>query len=141
MSKLTDGFSTRINFAASGASLSMEETEVTPPGISGGGENDTTTMANTTWRTKYPKSLKTLSNSSFTAAYDPADLNTLVAAVNVNQEIVITFPDQSTWTFWGWLDEFTPNALVEGEMPTASCTIIPSNMDGSNDEIAPAYSA
>lgn len=141
MSKMTDGFSTRISFAGSGVSLAMEETGVTPPGISGGGENDVTTMANTAWRTKMPKALKTLTNSSFTAAYSPADLDALVAAVNVNQLIAITFPDDTSWSFWGWLDEFTPNEIVEGAMPTASCTIIPSNMNDSGAEVAPDYSA
>jgi len=135
---MTDGFSTTISFSGAGSSVDiyMEEKEVTPPGLAGGGAIDTSTMRNTTYRTSVPKSLIGGSPSSFTGAYDPDLLTEILSALNVNQEIVITYPDDSTLTFWGWIDEFTPNALVEGEQPTASITIIPSNWDGSA-EIAP----
>ena len=141
----TDGFSTTIGFAesASGILLStfLKEKEVTPPGVSAGGENDTSTMRNTTWRTKQPKSLKSLMNSSFVAAYDSSVLDEIIATVGVNQEITVTFPDGSTWVFWGWIDEFVPNSSTEGEQPTANVTIIPSNQDSAGAEVAPAYSA
>jgi len=144
MSKLDDGFKTTITFSSvgsgSGAVLELYEKEVTPPGVSGGGPIDTTTMHNTTWRSNMPKQLKTLSAGSFVAAYDPAVYNDIVAMVNVNQEITVTFPDASTLVFWGWLDNFTPSALVEGEQPTADVTIQPSNIDGNGNEIAPVHS-
>lgn len=140
MSRLDDGFATLISFDED-SSVSMYEKEVTPPGVSGGGENDTTTMRNTTWRTKKPKELITLVESSLTVSYDPAVYDEIIAMVNVNQEITITFPDSSTLVFWGWIDEFTPNSIVEGEQPTAELTIIPSNQNGSNVETAPVYSA
>jgi len=140
MSILTDGYQTTVSFAGAGSQIDvyLYEKEVTPPGYAGGGANDATTMRNTTWRTNLPKSLKTLTNMTFTGAYNPDVYDEILEAVNVNQEITVTFPDGSTLVFWGWLDEFTPNALVEGEQPTASVTIIPSNWDGSA-EIAPVY--
>jgi hypothetical protein len=81
-----------------------------------------------------------------TVAYDPAFLTDVLAMVNINQLITITFPDNSTWKFWGWLDTFTPNANVEGEQPTAQCTVIPSNQKNSAGsggllEVAPVYTA
>ncbi len=140
----TDGFSTTIGFslAASGVILStlLKEKGVTPPGVSAGGENDTSTMRNTKYRTKQPKSLLTLMNSSFEAAYDPAVLDEIIAIAGQNQLITITFPDASTWVFWGWIDEFVPNQNVEGEQPTASVTIIPGNQDNSGAEVAPVFS-
>ncbi len=140
--RIDDGHPTTVAFSAgsSGITFLMYEKGVTPPGVSAGGENDTTTMRNDTWRTKAPKSLKSLMPSSFTGAYDPEVLEEVNEMVGVNQEIVITFPDSSTWTFWGWMDEFIPNEIVEGEQPTANVTIIPSNQDASGDEIAPEYS-
>ncbi len=140
--RIDDGHPTTIAFSAgsSGVTFLMYEKEVVPPGVSGGGENDTTTMRNTTWRTKAPKSLKTLLPGSFVGAYDPAVLDEIVAMANVNQSIVLTFPDDSTWTFWGWIDEFVPNTIVEGEQPTANVTIIPSNQNASGVETAPVYS-
>jgi len=143
----TDGFSTTITFTSSEISSGvlivdlMEEKEVTPPGIDGGGPNDTTSMRNTTWRTNYPKVLKTLTSAPVTISYDPAVFDEMNNMINDNQEITITFPDDSTLVFWGWINNFAPNANVEGEQPTAVITIEPSNMDADNAEIDPVYSA
>ena len=140
MARIDDGFATLIEFDAD-SDVQMWEKEVTPPGVSGGGENDTSTMRNTTWRTKAPKDLISLSEASLSVAYDPAVFDEIVLMVNVNQLITITFPDSSTLAFWGWIDEFSPGALSEGEQPTADVTIIPSNQNGSGVETAPVYSA
>lgn len=146
---LTDGFKTTITFTSSALASAalvtelMEEQEITPPGISGGGPNDTTSMRNSEWRTRYPKQLKTLTAAPLTIKYDPELYDLINDMINDNQEITVTFPDESTLVFWGWVDSFTPNACVEGEQPTAAMVLEPSNMDGDNDnaEIAPAYAA
>jgi len=138
--RIDDGFSTKITFSAgpSGGVLFYEK-DVTPPGVSGGGENDTTTMRNTAWRTKSPKKLKTLTPCRATVSYDPAVYDDIVAMLNDNQLITVQFADGSTLAFWGWLDEFTPAPAKEGEQPTADITIIPSNQDDSGVETAPVY--
>ena len=144
MTRIDDGHPTLISFAGEGSGLvgvQMWEKEVTPPGIEGGGANDTTTMRNATWRTKAPKQLISLTDAGITIAYDPSLYDEMVAMVNVNQEIVVTFPDSSSLTFWGWIDTFTPNAIVEGEQPTADVTVIPSNQNAAGVETAPSYSA
>ena len=106
------------------------------------GANEVTTMANSTWRTMAPKVLKTLSESSLTVAYDPATYAEIIALVNVNTLITITFPDSSTLAFYGWLDEFAPGEIVEGEQPEADITIQPSNRHSSTRaETAPVYAA
>lgn len=140
MARIDDGFATLITFSED-SDIEFWEKEVTPPGIDGGGENDTSTMRNTSWRTRSPKSLRTLTESSCVVAYDPAVYDSIVAMVNVNQQITITFADDSTLVFWGWLNTFTPNAAVEGEQPTAEVTIIPSNQNAAGTETAPVYSA
>ena len=140
MARIDDGFATLIEFAED-SDVQMWEKEVTPPGVDGGGENDTSTMRNTAWRTRAPKGLKTLTEASAVVAYDPAVYNEIVAMLNVNQEITITFADDSTLVFWGWLNEFTPGAAVEGEQPTADITIIASNQNDSGTETAPVYAA
>lgn len=136
--RIDDGHSTLVGFAGA-PTIKLWEKEVTPPGVSGGGPTDTTTMRNEEWRTQSPKKLKTLTESSLVVAYDPAVYNDIVDQVNVNQLITITFPDGDTLAFWGWLDEFQPNALVEGEQPTAEVTIQPSNQNDSLEETAPVH--
>jgi hypothetical protein len=145
MGFINDGHPTTIEFdVASGVTLSsyFREKSVTPPSITGGGENDTTTMRNSTWRTKQPKKLKSMGNCTFTASYDPAVLDVIVdELINVNGLITFTFPDGSTWDVYGWLDEFTPGECVEGSQPEATCTIICSNETTNNVETAPDYTA
>lgn len=140
MARLDDGFATLIEFAED-PSIAFWEKTVTPPGIDGGGAIDTTTMRNTAWRTNAPKQLVTLTNSSLTVAYNPECYDSVLAMVNVNQLITITFPDGSSVAFWGYINTFVPGELTEGEQPTAEVEIIPTNTDDSGAEIAPNYTA
>jgi len=139
MARIDDGHPTIIDFAAmpSGETPLYWEKEVTPPGLSGGGPNETTTMRNATWRTNAPKKLITMAPGSFLASYDPEVMDQMLSLLNVNNLITVTYPDGSTYAFWGWLDEFTPNACVEGEQPTAVCSIQPSNQNANGVETAP----
>jgi len=139
MARIDDGFSTTISFSASASGITLEiwEKTVTPPSIEGGGPNETTTMRNTTWRTNAPKKLKTLGTASCMVAYDPAVFDELVATVNVNQEIEITYPDGETLTFWGYIDSFTPGTIEEGAQPTADISIQCTNMNAAGTEVAP----
>lgn len=134
--RLRDGHRTLLSFALA-PSVKFFQKRVTPPGIDGGGENDTTSMHNNTWRTRQPKKLYTLTPATITAAYDPAVFTEILAMINVNQLITVTFPDNSTYAFFGWVNNFTPNEHTEGEEPTASVTVIPSNQNASFVETAP----
>lgn len=138
MSRIDDGFSTLIGFSRN-ANVKLWEKDITPPGISGGGSTDTTTMRNRKWRTMSPKKLKTLTPCSFNAAYDPAIIVQLNNMVGVNQLITITFADGSLLNFWGFLDEFKPGSITEGTQPTAAVTIIPSNQDETGAEVDPEF--
>lgn len=140
---LTDGHPTTATFFAlgTGVTILLKEITVTPPGVEGGGPNDTTTMRNETWRTKQPKHLVELSDASITFQYDPAIYDQIMQIVNVNGIVRIDFPDESSLEFWGWLNNFTPDACEEGSMPTASGTIHCSNQDDQGNEVGPDYQA
>ena len=138
--RIDDGFSTLVTIGVGSSAAFFWEKGVTPPGVEGGGENDTTTMHNTNWRTKSPKKLKTMSPMTLRVAYDPEIYDKIVNLINVNQQIVITWADGSKLTFWGWVDSFKPGEIVEGAQPEADCTIIPSNQDNSGNEVSPQYS-
>lgn len=147
MSTLTDGFPSRMVFsnADSGVELYFQEKELTPPGVDCGEMNDLTNMHNEAWRTFAFRKLKTLMESNMVCHYDPAFLEGIVDMIGENQEIQLTFPDDSYWVFWGGIRSFVPGALVEGQPPTAQVTIGVTNHNGSDgalgDEIAPAYHA
>lgn len=139
--KLKDGFSTKITFATKPA-ISLWEKTVTPPGIDGGDAIEQTTMHNTTWRTFASRSLKTLTDASFTAAYDPICFTDLLALINLETTITVTFPDGSTYAFYGYLRTFEPQEVSEGEQPEANCTITCTNFDPSaHVEAAPVLAS
>ncbi len=140
MARLRDGFSTQVSFSLN-PTVSFLEITVTPPGIDGGGPNDTTTMRNTSLRTMQPKYLKTLTPMTVTANYDsdvfdPADV---FAMINVNQEITVLFPDGAELTFWGFLNSFIPGTHVEGSQPVATLNIVPTNQDNDYVEQEPDF--
>lgn len=142
MALLTDGHPTTITFSDTpDITLKICEKTVTPGGIEGGGANDTTCMRNLVWRTRQPKKLKTLTEGTFTASYDPSVFIDLVAAININQELTVNFPDGSKYKFFGWIDNFAPNEITEGEQPTAEVTFMPSNQDNTGAEVDPTYIA
>lgn len=138
MGRLDDGYQTLIGFASS-PTVKLYEKEVTPPGMDGGGEVDTTTMLNTRYRTRNPKALITVSNAEMKCAYDTAVYPQIVALINVNNLITVTFPDGSTLAFWGWLNKFAPESVKEGEQPMATVEIISSNQNASGVETAPVH--
>lgn len=140
MPRLDDGHATTYSFAKY-PGVKLYEKEITPPGMSGGGGNNTTTLRNVRFRTMAPKKLKTLTNSTFVAAYDPAVYIELFNMIQDKQLITITFPPpvNKQFRFWGWLDEFQPNRIVEGEQPTAQCTVIPSMDNDQQVETDPVY--
>lgn len=139
MVRLDDGFSTTIGFGTS--SFTLFEKTVQPPGFDGGGEIDTTNMQNTAWRTRQPKQLITLTESTLTVAFDTAIFGECISSINVNQLITITFPDTATLAFWGWMNTFEPDEFAEGEQPEAECGIMCSNEDNTPSEVAPVYTA
>jgi hypothetical protein len=144
MTIMKDGFSTTISFSAGGSGamgITILEKTVTPPGMDGGDAIEVTTMRNTNWRTKWPKSLKDLTDCSFSAAYDSAAYDDLLFMLLVNQEITITFPDESTLAFWGYLKSFIPGENAEGVEPIAQCVIVPTNLNNSDVEQDPDYTA
>ena len=136
--KLDDGHSTRIGFSLD-PTVEIYEKTVQPPGLEGGGENNTTTMLNVLYRTKSPKKLVTLSEASLKVAYDTKSYTTILAMLNKNQLITITFPDASTYAFYGWIDEFKPSDLEDGKQPEATVKIIPSNQNAAGAEAAPVW--
>lgn len=129
--KLDDGYSTKIAFNRD-PDVSLWEKTVKPPGIDGGDAIETTTMHNSTWRTMSSRALRTLTESTFTAAYDPKVYDQIVALINAEGSITCHFPDGSTLTFYGYLKTFEVNDHSEGEQPEATCTIVPTNYDPVN---------
>jgi hypothetical protein len=139
--RLDDGYQTLVAFAAD-PDVKIWEKSITPPGLDGLDAIDITTMHNETYRTFAPRALITMTESSFTGAYDASSYNQIVALINVETTITIHFPDGSSIAFYGFLKNFQPNELVEGAQPEATCSFVPTNRDPiTHAEEAPVYDA
>lgn len=136
--RLDDGFSTIITLSNI-PTVKLFEKEVTPPGMSSGGPIDTTTMRNIAWRTMAPRKLKTLTQVAATVAYATEAIPILFDQIGIIQRIQVSFPDESSITFWGWLEEFKPSQMKEGEQPTASIVVQTGNRSPTGAEVAPLY--
>jgi hypothetical protein len=137
--KLDEGFPAKIAFAAD-SDVSFWEKSVKPPGVDGGDAVETTTMFNTTYRTRGPRVLKTLTDAQLTVAYDPQVLDQIIALINVNGWISVHFSDGSCWNFVGYLKSFEPNEMQEGNQPEAAITIVATNQLAGVETLA-EYSA
>lgn len=129
--RLDDGFSSLITLAID-TNIEFWEKTVKPPGLDGGEKVDTMTMHNQSYRTYGPRKLKTLTDMTTKAAYDPIVYQSILAAINVRTTITVTFPDGSTLAFYGYLQKFEPDDLEEGKQPEATITIVPTNYDPVN---------
>lgn len=126
--KIDDGFRTLVTLAVN-PTISFWEKSVTPPGLEGGDPVETSTMHNLTYRTMNPRKLITMTEFTMTAAYDPAVYSQIVSNINRKTTITVRFPDGSTLAFYGYLRNFQPGELVEGEQPEATITVVPTNQD------------
>jgi hypothetical protein len=126
--KMRDGYQALFAFAAD-PNIEFWEKTVKPPGVDGGDGIDTTTMHNTEFRTMSARALKTLTEASTTAAYDPTLYDSIMSLINVETTVTVHFSDGSSLAFYGFLQKFEPGDLKEGEMPEASITIICTNED------------
>lgn len=126
--KLDDGYRTLVTFA-SDPNIEFWEKSVTPPGLDGGDEIDTTTMHNDDWRTNAPRALIRMTPFTTTAAYDPSIYTAALALINRKDTVTVRYPDGSTLAFYGFLKTIEFSELVEGTQPECTITVVPTNQD------------
>lgn len=137
--RMDEGHQTLVSFAADPDASYWEKT-VTPPGVDGGDPVDTTTMHNVDWRTKNPRVLAEMTEFSFTAAYDPAFILTILAILNVKTTVTVHYPNGGRLAFFGFLRGFEADSIEEGAQPEATATVVPTNQDPTTGaEQAPVY--
>ena len=129
---LENGHRSLITFAAD-TNCNMWEKDVGQPGDDGGEPVDITTQHNTTYRTKAPRTLRDLTPFTVTFAFDPIIRDEFAGLINVRTTVTIRYPDGSTMAFYGFLKGVEFDPLSEGEFPSGTATIVPTNWDPTND--------
>lgn len=131
-SYLTDGYRTLFTFKNNPAIQLWVTLEggLKPGGFDTEGEIKIGTMHAKRFRMKASKKLITHQPTTLTCFYDPAVLSVLTASIlnggqlGFETTITLTFPDSSTWAFYGYLNKFEPGDHKEGVAPTATCEIV-----------------
>lgn len=126
---LHDGFSSVIVFSVN-ATIELYIKSVQPPSTDGGDPIDQTTMHNTTYRTKYARSLIEHGPGTAKCAYDPNLYTSIISLINNKSgSVTYWFADGSNIAFWGYLQKFEPQEMTDGAMPEANITVIQTNWD------------
>ncbi len=138
---LPDGYQTTIAFALSPTVQFWEKT-VKPPGGDSGGPIDISTMFNSDVRTFRGKYLKTSQKVTGKALFDPDCIPTLNSLLGRRGEgsITVHFPDNSTYSFYGYLNKYDLPEMKEGDAPELDYEIEVTNWDSANSvEQGPVY--
>ena len=136
MSEIKDGLGSKISFADG---FDLRQIEITGFTVVGGEKIDLTGLSNTEWRTAYPKTLKDVEDITFTYYFDPAEVDS--APINTNQLVTLTYPDGAKHEFWGALTGLGSGTIVEGDAVRGEATVAITNLNGSDVETGPAYTA
>ncbi len=132
-SYMTDGYQTLFTFAAVpdiGLWVTLEG-GLKPGGLDTEGPIKIGTMHAKRYRIMAAKKLLTHQPTTFTCFYAPAVLPEIIILLGLQTTITLTFPDGSTWAFFGYLNKFEPGDNKEGTAPTATCEIVAISRDPS----------
>jgi len=119
-----EGYQSLISFAAD-PDFSFWETVVGAPGIDGGDPVPTTTMHNTSLRTKAPRKLKELTPFQVQGKIASGTPDQAYALINVNGWVTIKWPDGTDYSFPGYLKSWQPAQSQEGAPLEGTLEIIP----------------
>lgn len=138
--RLEDGFPTLMSFAAApvifgGVAGDIWIKRITPPGYDGGGPIEDTSMHNLVFRTKYPKTLVTMTDATLMVSFDPDAYVSVFAVINVIQLLTYFFPLGETLALYGWVNTFIPNEFSEGNQPEATMQLIHSMQYVDDDDL------
>ena len=136
-----EGFKTVIAFSLN-AAIEFWEKEITPVGYDGGEGVDQTTMLNTSWHTKFPRTLINIPDITVNAAWSAHLYTDILALINKQGSCTITFPNGDTLAFYAYISSFIPGQVTEGAMPMANIKIVVTNLDPVNlVEVGPLFTA
>jgi len=122
-------------------SAALEKVTLKGIGLNGGDPLDASHLGNVAYLTKKPQSLLEVMELTGTAHYAPENLAVIVAELNKNQSLVLTFPGVGTVTFWGYLQTYEPDEGEIGSTWNASFTVQVTNLNATDVETGPVFAA
>ena len=128
---IPDGFRTKYTLAAD-TNVALWEMEVKPSGTAGGEPIPQDSMWNTEWRIKRLQQLKEKKPATIKFLYDPILQSEIEDLVNVETTCTETYPDGTTYCYYGGMTDVEFDPLVPGQPGTGTATITPTNWDKTN---------
>lgn len=101
------------------ASIDFGVTGLTLPSFTGGDAPDTTTNANTTFRSKGSRQFIDIEDLTITCAFLADDFNALPTLINSSDTLTITDVEGSTYVFSVNVMSYTAGEMTEDGFPTA----------------------
>lgn len=143
--RLEDGFPTLVSFSLDATIFGnmarlapigdLWIKRITPPGYDGGGPIEDTSMHNITLRTKYPKTLVTITDATLMVSFDPHAYVSTFNIINLLQEFTYLFPLGDTLVLPGWVNTFIPGEFSEGNQPEATMQLIHSGQSLDEEQL------
>jgi len=132
--RLDDPHPTLLTLASADATIALWEKSLKPPGKDNQSPIQTGSMHNINLMTMAPNDLSTLTEATFKFAYDPSQLSTLYSRVGIPDSMTFIWSNLRYMCFWGYLKSIAPDEIVEGQQPTMTATVQPTNTDPETGE-------
>jgi hypothetical protein len=132
--RLDDPHPTLLTLASADATLALWEKSLKPPGKDNQSPIQTGTMHNVSLMTMAPNDLSTLTEATFKFAYDPSQLDEIYARVGVRDSMTFIWSTLDFMCFWGYLKSISPDEITDGQQPTMTATVQPTNTDPNTGE-------
>lgn len=137
--KVDQGYRILITLAAN-KSIAFFEVEVTPAGVDGGDAIKTSTQFNNTYHSKRPRHLMMTDGAKVKAQLAAGTRHQCELIINVETTITETYPDGSTYAYYGFLKSVKFGSFKEGEKPDCDIEIVETDWDYVNAvEAGPVY--
>jgi hypothetical protein len=139
--RLKNGFQIIVAFSQN-PTVKLFETDVTPPGFEGGEPVNITTQYNVKWETMAARALRTMTQGTFNAGYDPAVIDQIDDLINNEGSITVHFPGRLVLELLRVPQDVHPGDPAAGHHATRACQFVVTNYDPVNNvEADPVYTA
>jgi hypothetical protein len=110
---------TTLTFTGTGVSFTLDWVTITPAPLEGGEAIDTTSLANTQFKTSMPQTLISCGDLTFSGELNADALDDAVDSINKEATAVVVVGNGGgTFTYYGYLKSVTPGSLTAGEKAT-----------------------
>jgi len=126
--KIDQGYRITITNSAD-TDVSLFEVEVTPGGLDNGDPIDTSTQFNNKYHTRRPRALMKADGAKIKAQLAAGTRKQVDLLIGVEATITETYPDGSTYCYYGYFKSVKFDTFKEGEKPMCEVEVVETDWD------------